>query len=352
MQKARPGYQNGSRPGVQRTHPGYQDFQEFFVPCYNLPAMWAIQIQDLTKDYAVGFWKQRKVRALDHLNLAVQQGETFGFLGPNGAGKTTTLKLLMRLIYPTSGRAEILGKPFDDIAMHEHIGYLPENPYFYDYLTAEEFLVYSAKLFKLSKSVAASRTERLLRDVGLADAKRLQLRKFSKGMLQRAGIAQALINDPRIVFLDEPMSGLDPIGRREIHDLILSLRNAGKTVFFSSHILPDVEALCDRVAIVYKGQLKGCGSLDELLAQDSSNVELMVSHFNAVLQTELTALGAEVQVAGNVLRAILSDQDTLFRALELVRQHGGNIIHVLPLKESFEDYFVKLFAKETRAHSS
>lgn len=309
--------------------------------------MIAIQIENLTKDYQAGFWQKRKVRALDHLNLTVNAGETFGFLGPNGAGKTTTLKLLMRLIFPTGGHAEILGKPFTDVSMHAHIGYLPENPYFYDYLTAEEFLNYSARLFNLSSSETAARVERLLRVVGLADARRLQLRKFSKGMLQRAGIAQALINDPEIVFLDEPMSGLDPIGRREIHDLILALRREGKTVFFSSHILPDVEALCDRVAIVYKGKLRGCGSLEELLTRDSGALELLVSHFDPALKATLQLLATETSEAGNMLQVVLPDQPALFRALEAVRLQGGNIVHVQPLKESFEDYFVKLFAGET-----
>ncbi len=309
--------------------------------------MIAIEIQGLTKDYQAGFWRRRRVRALDHLNLSVNQGETFGFLGPNGAGKTTTLKLLMRLIFPTSGRAEILGRPFDDIAMHQRIGYLPENPYFYDYLTAEEFLMYSARLFGLSRQAAAGRVDDLLRVVGLTEARRLQLRKFSKGMLQRAGIAQALINDPEIVFLDEPMSGLDPIGRREIHDMILKLRRDGKTVFFSSHILPDVEALCDRVGILFRGQLKGCGRLDELLTQDSSAMELVVGHFDAALESLLSSLATDVQIAGNILRAKLADQEALYRALDAVRQHGGHVLHVLPLKESFEDYFVKLFTPET-----
>lgn len=309
--------------------------------------MTAILIENLTKDYEVGFWRKRKVRALDQLSLTVEQGESFGFLGPNGAGKTTTLKLLMRLIYPTEGHAEILGKPFTDVSMHAHIGYLPENPYFYDYLTAEEFLAYSARLFDLPASTAKGRIDQLLEVVGLKDARRLQLRKYSKGMLQRAGIAQALINDPKVIFLDEPMSGLDPIGRREIRDLILSLRNAGKTVFFSSHILPDVESLCDRVAIVYKGRLRGCGRLDELMVQESPAMEMLVGHLSEPLQAALKPLSTQMNVAGNLLRVTLADQAAMFRALDAVKQHGGNLIHLLPVKESFEDYFVKLFADET-----
>ncbi|MFI5176373.1 MAG: ABC transporter ATP-binding protein [Terriglobia bacterium] len=312
--------------------------------------MIAIRIDELTKDYFVGFWRKRRMRALDQLSLTVNAGEIFGFLGPNGAGKTTTLKLLMRLIYPTSGHAEILGKPFDDVAMHAHIGYLPENPYFYDYLTAEEFLAYSARLFGLNSTSVKSKIDELLQVVDLKDARRLQLRKFSKGMLQRVGIAQALINDPEIVFLDEPMSGLDPIGRREIRDLILSLKRGGKTVFFSTHILPDVETLCDRVAIIYKGKLRGCGSLAELLVGDSPAIELVVSRSSDEMLSALRSIATEHNIAGNMLRFALPDQTALFHALEVVRAHGGQVVHVHPLKESFEDYFVKLFANDAKSN--
>src|ERR671914_1965247 len=215
----------------------------------------AIRIEGLTKDYSVGFWRRRSYRALDQLSLDIQPGEVFGFLGPNGAGKTTTLKLLMQLIFPTSGRAEILGRPVGDIGVKRRIGYLPENPYFYDYLTAEELLGYFAGLFGYSAAERRRRVSALLDEVGIGAERRLQLRKFSKGMLQRVGIAQALLNDPEVVFLDEPMSGLDPLGRREIRQLILRLRDQGRTVFFSSHILADAEVLCSRVAVVAGGRL-------------------------------------------------------------------------------------------------
>src|SRR4029079_9266293 len=197
-----------------------------------------VEINNLTKDYEVGFWRKRKVRVLDGLSVNVEQGEIFGFLGANGAGKTTTLKLLMRLIFPTAGEARILGRDIADVGMHQKIGYLPENPYFYDYLTAREFLEYCGELFGQPRKLRKQQAEDLLSRVHL-DEKRwnTQLRKFSKGMLQRVGLAQALINDPEIVFLDEPMSGLDPIGRREVRDLIASLRQTGKTVFMCSHIL-------------------------------------------------------------------------------------------------------------------
>src|SRR4029453_301353 len=198
----------------------------------------AISIDNLTKDYQVGFWRKRPYRALDRLSLEVQTGEIFGFLGPNGAGKTTTLKLLMQLIFPTSGHAEILGRPVGDVGARQRIGSRPENPSFYAYLTAEELLQYFAHLFGYSRPDARARTAGLLDRVGIGpERRRQQLRKYSKGMIQRVGIAQALLNDPDVVFLDEPMSGLDPLGRREVRSLILELRDQGRTVFFSSHIL-------------------------------------------------------------------------------------------------------------------
>src|SRR5665647_1328661 len=193
----------------------------------------------LTKDYALGFWRKRPYRALDRLTLQVEPGEVFGFLGPNGAGKTTTLKLLLQLVFPTGGRAEILGRPVGDAAVRRRIGFLPENPYFYDHLTAIELLEYFGRLLGLSSREREARVPRLLDQVGIGAERRLPLRRFSKGMLQRVGLAQALINEPEVVFLDEPMSGLDPIGRRMVRELILGLRDRGATVFFSSHILAD-----------------------------------------------------------------------------------------------------------------
>src|SRR4029453_3581053 len=202
-----------------------------------------------------GFWRPRPYAALENVTLDVGQGEVFGFLGPNGAGKTTTLKLLMQLIFPTSGRAEILGRPVGDLAVRKRIGYLPENPYFYDNLPAEELLLYFARLFGCAAAEGRRKASQLLDEVGIGAERRFQLRKFSKGMVQRVGIAQALVNDPEVVFLDEPMSGLDPIGRREVRELILKLRDQGRTVFFSSHVLSDAEALCSNVAVMAKGRL-------------------------------------------------------------------------------------------------
>src|SRR3990172_1207052 len=225
-----------------------------------------IRIDELTKDYKVGFWRSRPYRALDRLSLEIAEGEVFGFLGPNGAGKTTTLKLLMQLIFPTRGGAEILGRPLGDVQARQRIGFLPENPSFYDYLTAEELLNYFGQLFGYAPAERGRRVAALLDRVGIGAERRLQLRKFSKGMIQRVGIAQALLNDPEVIFLDEPMSGLDPLGRRDVRNLILELRDQGRTVFFSSHILADAEALCSRVAVVANGRLAAAGRLSEILA--------------------------------------------------------------------------------------
>src|SRR6266404_5318109 len=262
-----------------------------------------IEIDNLTKDYEVGFWRKRKVRALDGLSLTVQQGQIFGFLGANGAGKTTTLKLLMRLIYPTIGTARILGRDISDVSMHTHIGYLPENPYFYDYLTAREFLNYCGELFGQDSSTRKRRTEGLLARVNLEKKSwDLQLRKFSKGMLQRVGLAQALVNDPEIVFLDEPMSGLDPVGRREVRDLIASLRTQGKTVFMCSHILSDIEVLCDSVAILKHGRLAHSGSLAELRAGEANSVEVIATGADAEVLKQQFGQGAVVATTASGVR--------------------------------------------------
>src|SRR5436190_13363738 len=254
----------------------------------------AIETDQLTKDFAVGFWRKRPYRAVDRLSLEVHPGEVFGFLGPNGAGKTTTLKLLMQLLYPTAGHARILGRPVGDLDVRRRIGYLPENPYFYDYLTAEELLEYFAGLFGLGRAERRARAASLLDDVGLGAERRLQLRKFSKGMVQRVGIAQALINRPEVVFLDEPMSGLDPLGRRDIRALILRLREQGTTVFFSSHILSDAEVLCSRVGILAGGRLAASGRLSDLVAYETRGYELVVTNLAPALAESLRARATRV----------------------------------------------------------
>ena len=226
-----------------------------------------VQTAELTKIYRTGFWLNQKIESLKNCSLTIYQGETFGLLGPNGAGKTTLLKTLLGIVRPTSGRAWLLGSAIGDTKVKQRIGYLPENAYFYDYLTGWEFLQFVAGLFEISTEVQKQRIPLLLDLVGLskAAAKKKQLRQYSKGMLQRIGMAQALINDPEVVFLDEPMSGLDPMGRYQIREIILSLKAQGKTIFFNSHILSDVEKICDRIAILAEGELICTGSLDQLL---------------------------------------------------------------------------------------
>jgi ABC-2 type transport system ATP-binding protein len=304
-----------------------------------------VEIEDLTKDYEVGFWRKRKVRALDGLTLQVNEGEIFGFLGANGAGKTTTLKLLMRLMFPTAGNARILGHDIADLTMHNRIGYLPENPYFYDYLTAREFLDYCGQLFGSAKPARKLRTAELLARVNL-DKKSwdVQLRKFSKGMLQRVGLAQALVNDPAIVFLDEPMSGLDPVGRREVRDLIACLRQEGKTVFMNSHILSDIEVLCDRVAILKRGKLAHVGHLDELLrrAGEPDRVEVVVTGTQPEALLLLLPNRDKFQVSSTAsgVRIELADEQYLDEVITALRNAGGKLVSVQPLRQSLEDLFL------------
>ena len=301
-----------------------------------------IEISNLTKDYEVGFFRKRKVRALDDLSLSIEGGQIFGFLGANGAGKTTTLKLLMRLIFPTTGSARILGHDIQDVRMHQRIGYLPENPYFYDYLTAREFLEYCAEIFGLRAVDRKNRTADLLARVKL-DEKRwdTQLRKFSKGMLQRVGLAQSLVNDPEIVFLDEPMSGLDPVGRREVRDLIAALRDEGKTVFMCSHILSDIEVLCDRVAILKKGKLSQVGYLDELrrTTEGPNRMEVMATGTDAnTLRQHLPA--TEIAPTPRGLRIEITSEDEIERVLAALRKAGGKVVSVQPIKQSLEELFL------------
>ena len=311
--------------------------------------MLALEMQNLTKDYVVGFWRKRSVRALDDLSLQVGMGESFGFLGPNGAGKTTTLKILMRLIYPTGGTARILGAPLDDMQMRARIGYLPEQPYFYDYLTARELLTYCAKLFGMNKADTRKRTDELLKRVGLLEAADKQLRKYSKGMLQRAGLAQALINDPDVLFLDEPMSGLDPLGRREVRDLIASLRDQGKTVFFSSHVLSDVEALCDRVAIMNKGCLIESGKLSDILKSRANELEAIVTGVNDAALQEMQTFAMEITPAPEGAHVLLSSDKEIERVLSIVHRAGGRLVSINPVRESLEDLFVREISENTQA---
>ena len=304
----------------------------------------AVEINNLTKDYEVGFFRKRKVRALDGLSLSVGRGEIFGFLGANGAGKTTTLKLLMRLMYPTAGSASILGHSIDDISMHARIGYLPEHPYFYDYLTARELLEYCAELFGYASVERKRRAAEMLAAVRLEEKSwDKQLRKFSKGMLQRVGLAQALVNDPEVVFLDEPMSGLDPIGRREVRDLIASLRSRGTTVFLCSHILADIEVLCDRAAVLQRGRLAHVGSLDELRGIGSERaMEIVVAGADlARLEAALAGVrGALVTATPSGARVEVPAEQHVDEALAALRAAGARLVSVQPVGNALEELFL------------
>ncbi len=310
--------------------------------------MLAIRTDHLTKDFAVGFWRKRPYRALDDLSLDVSVGEVFGFLGPNGAGKTTTLKLLMQLIFPTAGRAEILARPVGDLAMKRRIGYLPESPSFYDYLTAEELLRYFASLFGYKGQERDARVARLLDEVGIGKERRLQLRRFSKGMLQRVGIAQALINDPEVVFLDEPLSGLDPLGRRDARNLILRLRDRGATVFFSSHVLSDAETLCSRVAILAAGRLVACGRIADIHAFQVHGWELVVSSLSPSLLESLEQRLGKITPISDARYALELPLETAPERLldELIR-NGAKLVSLTPMRRTLEDFFVERVARET-----
>ncbi|MBZ5522936.1 MAG: ABC transporter ATP-binding protein [Acidobacteriia bacterium] len=299
--------------------------------------MAALEIQGLCKSYPSGFWRKKLKPALLPLDLTVEEGETFGFLGPNGAGKTTTLKLLMGIIFPTAGSARILGRHFHDPEVRRQIGFLPEQPYFYDYLNAHELLDYYGSLSGLSPDERKKRVPALLERVGLADAGTQQLRKFSKGMLQRVGIAQAILHDPKMVFLDEPMSGLDPVGRREIRELLQKLKYDGKTVFFSTHILSDAEALCDRVGVIHKGELRGIGVMADLKSRSADRSEVVWRGAQAL--SAVAGLLSENHVAGDIVRGVVAaaNVETL---IDKLRQQRAALISLTPVQEALEDYFI------------
>lgn len=300
-----------------------------------------LRIAGLTKSYRRGFRNQKTV-ALDRLDLEVSAGEIFGFLGPNGAGKTTTIKLLLGLLHPTSGSAWILGRAIDEVEVKQDVGYLPESPFFYEYLTAEEFLTFYGQLFGLSGRALAKKVDELLEMVSMTHARCLPLGKFSKGMLQRVGIAQALINDPKLVILDEPMSGLDPIGRRDVRDIILQLRDGGKTVFFSTHILPDVEMICDRIAILVKGRLRAVGVVQDLVGTASvTSVEIIAEALTEEAVSEATRRGGMVVRQGGQALIKLDDQGRVADVLDLIQRHGGRLISLVPHKRSLEDLFLE-----------
>jgi ABC-2 type transport system ATP-binding protein len=297
----------------------------------------AIMTKGLSKSYRTGHIIQGRRPALQDLDLEVRTGEIFGYVGPNGSGKTTTLKLLTGLLKPDRGDARVLGEPLASRAWRFRAGYLPEHPYLYDYLTAAEYLDYAGRLFGLPRPRRREKTRELLALVGLERSADLPLRRFSKGMVQRVGLAQALVNDPELVILDEPMSGLDPIGRRLVRDLILGLRRAGKTVFFSTHILSDAETLCDRVGVLRAGRLVKAGTLGDLLRLDVQHMEVLVSG----LPPDVPGPWASRREAvGERLRLEVDERD-LGRAVAAVEAAGGRVLSVQPVRQTLEDYFFR-----------
>ena len=302
----------------------------------------AIVIEGLTKTFWSGWPGRPSVTVLDGLTLSIEQGQIYGFLGPNGSGKTTTLKILLGLMHATTGRVEVLGKPAGNVMVRKRIGFLPESPYFYDYLTAEEFLTFYGHLAGLDRVELNKRVTHLLEIVGLVDARTRQLRKFSKGMLQRIGLAQALIHDPELVILDEPMSGLDPVGRKEVRDLILGLRDQGKTVFFSTHIIPDVEMICDRVGVLAKGKLLATGRVEELVTRGhTQSVEIVCQGIKADGIPAITSAATRVLQRGQHSLIMLPGPDRLEETLAVIRAQGGTLISVTPQKGSLEELFLE-----------
>jgi len=298
-----------------------------------------VQVKDVVKDFRPGFGLRRK-RVLHGVSFEVVDGEIFGFVGPNGAGKTTTLKILMGLIRPTAGTASILGRDVGESGFRDQIGFLPENPYFYPFLTAYEILDFYARLSGVDFANRAARAGEMLEMVNLSHAADARLRTFSKGMLQRVGVAQALIHDPRVVFLDEPMSGLDPIGRKEIRDVILQLRAAGKTVLMNTHILHDVEMICDRVAIIVKGVIRHQGRVEDFLPDTEVPTAAVLSNLDPVVATRIEEdFGAPFRGLGDRVELVLPDK-AMQRVLGIALSSGAEIVSVTPHRKSLEDVFM------------
>ncbi|MBD2387838.1 ABC transporter ATP-binding protein [Cylindrospermum sp. FACHB-282] len=320
------------------------DTSDFQVNPTNTPPV--VLTSELRKVYRTGFWMNQKVVSLKSCSLQVYQGETFGLLGPNGAGKTTLLKLLLGIIRPTSGRGLLLGKPLSERSVKQRIGYLPENPYLYDYLTGWEFLQLAAGLFQIPQTVQRQRIPQLLELVGLsqADARKKLLRRYSKGMLQRVGMAQALINEPDLVFLDEPMSGLDPLGRYQMREIILALKAAGKTIFFNSHILSEVEQICDRIAILVQGELICSGSLNELLGSQNTYHVKGQGGDTEIIKKWIPSL--EFAPDGSWQGTL---QDNYYDFLASLRLMGGQIVGMNLSRQSLEEFFIQQIQKQNNS---
>ena len=297
-----------------------------------------LAIENVHKFFKVGFIPKKK-EILKGVSFAVAESEIFGYLGPNGAGKTTTLKCILGLIFPDRGKIEIFGQPHLEPRAKERLGFLPENPYFYDYLTAREFLDFYAQLFRVKKDERKERVASLLNLVGMDRARDLQLRKFSRGMLQRIGLAQALVNEPSLVLLDEPLGGLDPLGRKEIRDIIIRLKAEGKTVFLCSHILQDIEMICDRVAIIVDGRILSQGPLTDLISEKILFTEITLSGLAA---KDLAGLGESLSAHGGRTLIKVFHEEKIQEILDLVKNRNAKIHSLIPRTQTLEDLFVEM----------
>lgn len=304
-----------------------------------------IVTENLTKEYRTGF-RMQKIRAIEELNLEVESREIFGFLGPNGAGKTTTIKILVGLAKPTSGKALVLGKPVSDVLIKKQIGFLPESPYFYEYLNAREYLRLCAQVSGVERDLIAKQVEKMLNLVRLEQFDKLAIKGYSRGMLQRLGVAQALIHNPELVILDEPMGGLDPIGRREFRDIILNLRTQGKTVFFSTHILADVEMICDRVGIILNGRLINTGRLDQLLGSEIENFEIVVKGLDRKMIKVVERLSNKTIASETQTLIEVTTEEEVEKIMSIIREVGAKLISLQPRRKTLEDHFISQIQKE------
>jgi len=307
---------------------------------------------------------QEKVYALKHLNLEIEKGEIFGFLGPNGAGKSTTIKLILDIIRPTSGKAFLFDIDISNPESRRRVGYLPENPSFYDYLTAEELLWFAGRIHKMDDDTIARKTEELLALLDLTEAKSTPIRKYSKGMVQRAGLAHSLINNPDLLILDEPTSGLDPVGRRKVADLLLDLKKQGKTIFFSSHILHDVETICDKIGIIVEGELRFCGKLSDVLHQSLQGFEVVVQNISDEILNEITDLsssgligdkklvpacfkhGIDCHREGDTARLTVAEGD-LWQLIDFIKSKNLSLLAIEPRRKTLEGLFLELIGKRS-----
>jgi len=305
----------------------------------------AIEVKGLKKSFRRGLL-MRRVFAVRDLTFSIEKGEVYGLLGPNGAGKTTTIKILSGLLYPDSGEVKMMGVPLGAAHLREKIGFLPENPQFHEFLTGLEFLRFHGDLLGLSKSEIGDMSPELLKLVGLSDSGGMRLRSYSKGMIQRIGIAQALLGDPEILILDEPMSGLDPIGRKELRDLIISLKERGKTIFFSTHILPDVETICDRIGVILNGALKGEGRLGDIMGSKIKSYEISFKGGKESLLESLKTFSSRIIRRGDEVFIHLEKEENLDDAIKRITDDGGRLLSLIPHRETLEEYFVREYGGE------